>query len=285
MVISGTLSATIVVLFFNIVPERNIIIYLIVSFIVYLLVSVFVFSFTTRRFMHLLYSKNPFAAKKPKDDFQSLIDNGHLFFYRDTFHAIVAVLEARDSYTSHHSERVSLMAKRLCTVLKIPMLQAQMIELTAVLHDIGKIGIRDVTLHNPGKLSPEEWEEIKKHPQIGAEILAKTDANLTKVSDSIMAHHERWDGTGYPKGLKAEEIPYAARIIAICDSVDAMLSARVYRPAMNEGVCRSELEKGSGHQYQPELVDAFLSNWNEVISDLYLDDNNVIEGGAIVQAG
>ena len=215
----------------------------------------------------------------------NIIQNMPLIFYRSTFYSIVAVLEARDAYTAHHSERVSVMAGRFCSTLHLPPLQAEMIEMTAAVHDIGKAGISDATLKKPGKLDDAEWQEIKNHPLIGADIIRKagqvsvmpepmmgfptTAGRLDHVADGIEAHHERWNGTGYPKGLAGEAIPYVSRVIAICDSVDAMLSRRVYRDAMTPEACRRELKKGRGIMYDPKLTDVFLVNWGVIAGDLY----------------
>lgn len=213
--------------------------------------------------------KNLFRVYSNMDDLHSALDNGHLVLYRKTFTTIVALMEARDAYTSFHSERVSEMAKRFCKIQKIPPTQSLLVEMAAEVHDIGKIGIQDSILNKPGKLSPDEFREIQKHPKIGADALLKVDGNLKNVANIVLAHHERWDGCGYPQKLKGDEIPIASRIIAICDSVDAMLSKRVYRPAMDEKVCQSEILKGRGKQYQPELADAFLSNWETIVCDIY----------------
>lgn len=203
------------------------------------------------------------------DNKQSFIENVPLVSYRDTFSAIVALQEARDQYTSHHSECVAKMTLRFCIVNNFPVLQTQLFEMIAAVHDIGKVGIEDNILRKSGKLEDNEWLEMKTHPEIGSDVIIKAGKQLKSVAESVIAHHERWDGLGYPKGLKSEEIPLAARIIAICDSIDAMLSNRVYRKAMNVASCKMELLNGKGSMYQPELVDQFLENWNSIIGDLY----------------
>lgn len=203
------------------------------------------------------------------DSKQNSTENMPLVSYRDTFSAIVALQEARDQYTSHHSECVAKMTLRYCIVNNFPVLQTQMFEMTAAVHDIGKVGIEDNILRKSGKLEDDEWLEMKTHPEIGSDVILKAGKQLKNVAKSVIAHHERWDGLGYPKGLKGEEIPLAARIIAICDSIDAMLSNRVYRKAMNVASCKMELLNGKGSMYQPELVDQFLENWNCIIGDLY----------------
>ena len=227
------------------------------------------------------YKAKKLKAKEHRAD---VLRNMPLFFYRSTFYSIVAVLEARDAYTAHHSERVAMMAGRFCAALHLPPLQAEMIEMTAAVHDIGKAGISDATLKKPGKLTNDEWQEIKNHPVIGADIIRKagqvsvmpepmgfpsTAGRLDHVADGVEAHHERFNGTGYPKGLAGKDIPYVSRVIAICDSVDAMLSRRVYRDAMTPEACRRELKKGRGIMYDPKLTDVFLVNWGVIVGDLY----------------
>ena len=215
---------------------------------------------------------------------EDVLRNIPLLFYRNTFYSIVAVLEARDSYTAHHSERVAVMASRFCDVLRLPALQREMIEMTAAVHDIGKAGISDATLKKPGRLTDEEWAEIKNHPTIGAEIIKKAgqesimpemwmpmsgEGRLDHVAAGVAAHHERWNGSGYPNGLAGNDIPLVSRIIALCDSVDAMLSKRVYRDALSPEVCKDELRKGRGIMYDPSLTDSFLAAWDYIVGSLY----------------
>lgn len=209
----------------------------------------------------------------PKDGTNNFRENAQLLIYRNAFVAIIAILEARDKYTCHHSERVSIMCERFCRVLNLMPWQIQIIEVAATVHDIGKIGISDATLNKAGKLDEEEWKEMKRHTVIGEEVLLKA-GKLLNVAQGVRSHHERWNGTGYPDGLKGADIPYSARIIAICDSVDAMMSTRVYRNALSMDVCRSELINGRNIMYQPELVDVFLKNWGSIVGNLY--DNKQI---------
>ena len=156
------------------------------------------------------------------------------------------------------------MACELCHILELPEEQAQEIHIAGHLHDIGKIGIPDRVLLKEGRLNDEEWQLMKKHPQIGADILQKS-AKLSRISAIILHHHERYDGNGYPFGAKGEEIPLGARIIAVCDSIDAMLSNRSYRKAMPFEVCRGEIEKNVGVMYDPVIAKAALDNWNTMI--------------------
>jgi len=191
-----------------------------------------------------------------------------VLFYRRTFSVVERVLEARDPYTEHHSERVAAMTQEMCRLLWLPPLQSQIIDMTAAIHDIGKVGISDAVLHKNGPLNDEEWSEIRQHPEIGAHILLAAD-ELDIVADGVLHHHERWDGSGYPARLSGEDIPLSARIIAICDSVDAMKSDRPYRKALSDEVCKKELQKNSGVMYQPELVKIFLDNWDSIAAPQY----------------
>lgn len=126
-----------------------------------------------------------------------------------------------------------------------------------MLHDIGKVAIDENILNKPGKLIDEEWEKIKRHPEIGYRILSSVN-DMAEMSEYVLAHHERWDGKGYPKGLKGEEIPLKSRIIAIADAFDAMTSERAYRSALSKEIAVEELIKNAGIQFDPELVKIFV---------------------------
>ncbi len=141
---------------------------------------------------------------------------------------------------------------------------SEKVHIAAHLHDIGKIGIPDAILNKEGKLNEREWEVIKRHPQIGADILSKS-SHLAKMKDIILYHHERFDGLGYPAGLFGQNIPLGARIIAICDSIDAMTSIRVYRKAYSLEYCYLELEKNLGKMYDPAIGELVLEHWKELI--------------------
>ena len=140
------------------------------------------------------------------------------------------------------------------------------IHIAGHLHDIGKIGVPDRVLLKPTKLDDEEWKLMKKHPEIGAEILSKSE-HFTRLAAIILHHHERYDGKGYPFGAKGEEIPIGARIIAVCDSIDAMASARAYRKALPLEVCRGEIEKNIGLMYDPKVAKTALDNWEELTKE------------------
>ncbi len=183
----------------------------------------------------------------------------------DALRALVKTLEAKDPYTKEHSERVTNMAIRLGKILNIPEGEMESLRFAGHLHDIGKVGIQDRILLKPGKLTPEEYEIIKKHPLIGAEIVG----HITLLKDEVLIikhHHERWDGHGYPYGLAGEEIPFLARILAVADAYDAMTSQRPYRPPLTHEEAVQEIKINSGSQFDPQVVDAFLKLCEKEIS-------------------
>ena len=183
--------------------------------------------------------------------------------YHEFVECISSALDARDRYTGNHSMRVSDMACHLCERLGLSEEETMEIHIAAHLHDIGKIGIADCVLFKPCGLNDEEWQLMKRHPEIGADILSKSD-QFKRIAAIILHHHERYDGNGYPFGAKGEEIPLGARIIAVCDSIDAMLSKRSYRDALPISVCREEIEKNIGIMYDPEIAKLALSDWDEL---------------------
>lgn len=188
------------------------------------------------------------------------------FEYHEMVECITSALDARDPYTGNHSRRVSDMACFLCQKLGISHEETQEIHISGHLHDIGKIGVPDRVLLKPGKLNDEEWELMKKHPEIGADILSKSP-HFSRIAAIILHHHERWDGKGYPFGAKGTEIPIGARIIAVCDSIDAMASARAYRKALPLDVVKSEIEKNIGIMYDPKIAQVALDNWKELTKE------------------
>lgn len=187
-----------------------------------------------------------------------------LLIYHDLIAAIVAAMEARDTYTASHSRRVSDMSEAVCGLLRLPEDETVKIHIAADIHDIGKIGIADSVLMRNGPLDDDEWQRMKKHPLIGYDILMKV-THFGDIAQIVRYHHERWDGMGYPDGLRGEDIPLGARIIAIADSIDAMLSNRTYRPKMDEGSCKAEIIKNKAAMYDPFIVNTVLKNWDEVL--------------------
>ena len=194
--------------------------------------------------------------------------------YHDFVECITSALDARDPYTGNHSRRVSDMACFLCIKLGISHAETQEIHIAGHLHDIGKIGVPDRVLQKPTKLNDEEWQLMKKHPEIGAEILSKSE-HFTRLGAIILHHHERYDGKGYPFGAKGQEIPLGARIIAVCDSIDAMASARAYRNSLPLEVCRSEIEKNIGLMYDPTVAKTALENWDALTMEYKFTAPNV----------
>jgi putative two-component system response regulator len=151
--------------------------------------------------------------------------------FLNSLKALVRALEAKDEYTSNHSRRVAEISASLARELGMSPEYTEKIMVAGLIHDIGKIGIKEGILNKPGHLSDEEYKEVKTHPSIAAEILM-TVVDDTQIIEAIVHHHERYDGTGYPDGLKGEKIPIGARILAVADAYDAMTSARPYREAM-----------------------------------------------------
>lgn len=187
--------------------------------------------------------------------------------YHEIIDCITTALDAKDPYTAGHSQRVSDMAVKVCQLIGLNEETTEQIHIAAHLHDIGKIGVPDAILNKEGRLTEEEFGLIKKHPTIGAEILSKSH-HLSEVKDIVLSHHERFDGKGYPQGLKAEQIPVGARIIAICDSIDAMSSTRSYRTAGSFEFCYEEIEKNLGIMYDPMIGQYVLDHWEEMIAVL-----------------
>ncbi len=183
--------------------------------------------------------------------------------YHEFVECITSALDARDPYTGKHSERVSDMACFIGELMGLTEAETQEIHIAGHLHDIGKIGIPDRVLLKEGKLDDEEWKLMKKHPEIGADILSKS-SHFARLAAIILHHHERWDGKGYPFGAKGTEIPLGARIIAVCDSIDAMASKRAYRNALPLEVCKAEIEKNVGIMYAPEVAKIALENWDKL---------------------
>lgn len=174
--------------------------------------------------------------------------------YHDVIESLVEALEAKDSYTRGHSERVADFSYKLAKSLGIRGTKLEQIHIAAHLHDIGKIGVPDRVLNKKGKLSSEDWEHIRKHPTIGYNILKKSN-KLKFIAKIVLCHHERWDGNGYPLKLKGDKIPEGSRIIAVSDTIDAMMSKRSYRKALSLEVCKQELIKNKGIMFEPKIVE------------------------------
>jgi len=176
----------------------------------------------------------------------------------DTIETLAAALEAKHRYTEGHSRRVTQYGLRLARALGMSDDELRQMELGGLLHDIGKVGVPDGILAKEGRLTEEEYAEIKKHPFLGATIVARISSIGEIVVQCVRNHHERWDGKGYPDGLSEDRIPLPGRILAVADAFDAMTSSRAYRPAMSVQQALQEVEKNSGAQFAPELATMWL---------------------------
>jgi putative nucleotidyltransferase with HDIG domain len=177
--------------------------------------------------------------------------------YEGTVKALILTIDAKDHYTYNHSNRVAKLSSSLARGLGVPERTIKEIEHAASIHDIGKIGIEESILRKNGRLTPEEYEEMKKHPAIGVRIVQSVPF-LEDAIPVILYHHERYDGKGYPEGIKGEQIPLSARIVVVADAIDAMMSARPYRSALTMEKVYSELRDNAGTQFDPDIVDIIL---------------------------
>lgn len=177
--------------------------------------------------------------------------------YTMTIEALVSALEARDPYTQAHAGRIRDMAMALAVAMGIPGDGKRAVRLGAILHDVGKIGVSDAILRKPGRLTADEWEQMRAHPLVGERMLRGIEF-LDTALPVIRHHHERWDGGGYPDGLAGERIPLGARIVAVCDAFDAMTSDRPYRPARHAAAACDELLRCRGGQFDPACVDLLV---------------------------
>jgi len=171
--------------------------------------------------------------------------------------SIMATLYEKSEETEAHAKRLARLSRQMGRVLGLPPNRLGELELFAMLHDIGKVGIDDRVLKKPGSLNEEEWQIMKTHCTVGYRI-AKSSMELEHIAEYILTHHERWDGSGYPQGLRGEEIPKLSRILAVADAFDAMTQTRVYRSAMDLDTAVGEIIRNSGSQFDPEVVAAFL---------------------------
>jgi len=183
-------------------------------------------------------------------------------------YALAATVDAKDHYTYGHSRKVSEYAVAIAEAMKLPRENIALIRAAGLLHDIGKIGVPDSILNKKEPLSNEEWEPIKAHSQLGVDILRHI-VDLSDCLPAIQHHHEHYDGSGYPAGLKGKSIPVESRILAIADAYDAMTSPRAYRKQLTAGEAIGELKTNAGTQFGPEIVDVFIKiieetpNWRQ----------------------
>jgi putative nucleotidyltransferase with HDIG domain len=187
-------------------------------------------------------------------------------------HSLTSAVDAKDAYTCGHSERVALLSRSLAIETGLTEQQVDRIYMAGLLHDVGKIGVPEAVLQKTGKLTPEEFEQIKKHPEIGAKIL-RDIKQVEDIIPGVLHHHERYDGKGYPGGLSGDNIPLMGRIICLADCFDAMTSSRTYRKALPLEVALTEIRRCSGTQFDPVLSDAFLQIGIDQLRELTRDHN------------
>lgn len=191
--------------------------------------------------------------------------------YSQTLWSLVAALDAREHETSDHSQRVVRFSLAIARRLGIPEADLPSLGRGALLHDIGKIGVRDRVLLKPGPLTPEEWSEMKRHPELGWALLQRVDY-LRPASAIVLQHQEKWDGTGYPAAIQGEAIVIGARIFHVVDTLDAITSDRPYRKARPFEDARAEIVRCVGTQFDPRIVDAFLAvaeeDWERIRLDV-----------------
>jgi putative two-component system response regulator len=193
--------------------------------------------------------------------------------FTETILKLVMAAEFKDNSSSDHVERVGKFSSFMARKMGFSDRDCSNIFFAAAMHDIGKIGISECVLYKPGKLTAPEYEIMKSHTEIGADILAGAKSEVLQLAGQIaLNHHERWDGLGYPRGLSGEDIPLVARIVALADTFDALLSRRRYKDAYPVEVAVEVLKAESGKHLDPNLVSMFLNDMDEIIELLYEDD-------------
>ncbi len=178
--------------------------------------------------------------------------------FMGVLHALTRSIDAKDAYTRGHSQRVAELSRELAVRAGLSDAQCERIYLSGLLHDVGKIGVPEAVLTKPGRLTDAEFDAIKKHPAIGAQILGNIK-QLQDIIPGVLYHHERWDGKGYPYGLAKDDIPLMGRIICVADSFDAMSSTRTYRPALPLDTVLGEIRRCAGSQFDPKLAELFVA--------------------------
>ena len=219
------------------------------------------------------------ATKTSEDEsIDRVIKNAEDFMYKrkllahKSMHSTIissmkATMFEKNQGTEEHAERLIRLTRMVGKKLGLNEDKQGELELLSTMHDIGKIGISDSIINKPGKLTKEEWVQMKKHPEIGYRIAMSTK-ELASIAEYIHCHHERWDGMGYPQGLKDEEIPLLSRIVSVVDSYDAMTQDRPYRKALSKEMAFAEIEDNAGTQFDPDVAKIFL----DIISD---SDNKI----------
>ncbi len=202
--------------------------------------------------------------------------------FEDSIKCMISALEYRDLYTKGHSHRVGEMAALSAKLLDLKPIQRFYLEIAGQLHDIGKIGIPDNVLLKNSRLNDFEWREMKRHPAISADIISEASL-LGDIAEAVYQHHERWDGKGYPEGLKGDQIKLGGRILALCDAIDAMASNRAYRESLTWDKIKEELHKNMGTQFDPsleflipDLIECWMSNFESKYDNI-IQSNMQIE--------
>lgn len=192
--------------------------------------------------------------------------------YETTLQSLVTALDFRDNETQGHSLRVVEYAMTVATELGVEEPELTWIRRGSLLHDVGKIGISDIILRKEGPLTEEEWDEMRRHPEMGYQML-RDIRFLEPALDIVLCHQERWDGSGYPRGLSGEQIPLGARIFAVVDTFDAMTSDRPYRAALSIDTAREEIQTFAGRQFDPDVARAFLripsATWSTIRGEVH----------------
>lgn len=214
------------------------------------------------------------TKENPLDELRSVLQFAEEYMYHQKLldgksyrnaiiHALLGTLFEKSIETEEHAVRLETFCRSMGNSLGLSSKEMDELALLAILHDIGKVSISPNILQKPARLTPEEWEEMKRHPEVGYRI-AQTTPELAIMADFILSHHERWDGRGYPRGLKGDDIPLACRILAVADAYDAMTNDRVYRRAMSEAEAIGELRSNAGTQFDPAIVRLFIEAIPEV---------------------
>lgn len=182
--------------------------------------------------------------------------------YKASLLMLANAIEGRDHYTRDHVDRVNAYAQAMAADLEWDDARRETMEFGAILHDIGKIAVRDTVLSKTGPLSVDEWGEMREHPRAGGKMIEGIPY-LARALPTVLYHHERWDGSGYPEGLAAEAIPEEARLLAVVDTFDAMTTDRPYRPSFPPGTALEEILDQAGRQFDPRMVDSFRRCWED----------------------
>ncbi len=178
-------------------------------------------------------------------------------FFFDAIRALVASIDAKDGYTHRHSERVAAFASRIAQEMEVSEDEIEMVQLAALLHDVGKIGVPESILNKPGRLTEEEFAHMRRHPLFGLKILSHIRSpRFRGILPAVRSHHERWDGNGYPDGLARDEIPMIGRILAVADFLDALTSDRAYRDGLDFDQVVMMIEEGAGEHFDPAVAEA-----------------------------